>query len=598
MILDYTIPQFSFSVGGFNITDYLSQFTIASPHLEINALAEWSGEFQLDYNLAAIRGGLTENDFDPLGTPSRWRPGLAIVAITIRGYSLPIMRIESYAYNPQTRKGQGRLVQILGLLSAREAPSSEPDIKIQTGKPIVDVVRSLLNHAFVGTSLVPNLSLDTIGMTGSIYSPIVTRKPAQDAQKLCGISWRWVTIGTNEEVKLFNATPADNPILFARSLNEVEWEPDIDNINFAAPKVIVTGSCQDPDLLACPVEPNAAADGKGRPKKVVTEAFMPYGQVFANSGGSTNPTLASRKTIIYAYNKNDSGISTIAWNLPFEVGTDIGTASAANTKDFDANTPIATLTVIEEPAGKIIPSLGQDGTIRVASATVETPFIRSVYVPIGTIFPALGANFNLIASPREVLTGTRVSLKPSHGGTIDPATGKPTCYEASPVLEETQPVAENPLKTVVIRGEAAVIAPNWTPLNPVPHIEEVGFLPSEAHAVRLAQNIALREQYRRDAVQLTLPIPAEWLVAGCPPGFRMLCHDGEFWCNAIIVSLQGNMAKFSCSAGRMAKLSSPIQPPLPIAPYIPTGSPQLLTPNSASGTIGVPFAIPILIGGL
>ena len=596
-MIDYRIPEFSFVVGTFDVTAYLGSFTVSSPHLEINTSAEWSGEFELDYNLVGIRGGLTENDFDPLGSPFRWRPGLSAVSITIRGYSLPKFRIENYAYNPQTRKGRGRLVQILALLSAREAPSSEPDIKIETGKPIVDVVRSLLNHAFVGTSLSPNLALNTIGMEGSMYSPIVTRKPAQDAQKLVGISWRWLTVGPNEEIGLFNASPSSKSVMFSRSLRDVEWDPDLDNINFAAPKVIVTGSCQLPDELACPVDPNPAADGKGRPKKVVTESYMPFGQVFPGSGTSTKPILAAKKTIVYAYNKEDTGITTIVWDFPFEVSADINTATLFNTHDYDANTPIATLTVIEEPAGKIFPQLGTNVNMRVASATVETPFIRSVYVPAGVVFPTLGTNFNLIPSPREVLTGERVSLKPTHGGTIDPRTGKPTCYEVTPLLEETQPVAEYPLKTIVIRGEADVIAPNWLPLSPVPYIEEVGFISSEMQAIALAKHIALREQYRRDAVQLTMQIPLEWLAAGCPPAFKMLCHDGEFWCDAIIISIQDE-AKFSFSAARIAKLSNIIQSQPPIAPYIPTGSPQLLTPESASATIGTPFSLLVLIGGL
>lgn len=608
-MIDYRIPEFTFIVGTFNVTAYLASFTVSSPHLEINTSAEWSGEFELDYNLVGIWGGLTENDFDPLGSPLRWRPGLSAVSITIRGYSLPKFRIEGYAYNPQTRKGQGRLVQILALLSARDAPSSEPDIRIETGKPIVDVVVSLLNHAFVGTPLSPNLALNTIGMVGSIYSPIVTRKPAQDAQKLAGISWRWLTVGLNEEIGLFNASPSSNAVLFSRSLRDVEWDPDLDNLHFAAPKVIVTGSCQIPDPISCPVDPNPAADGGGRPQKVVTETYMPFGQIFPQSGTSTTPTLSQRKTIYYGYNKSIPGtvnyttflniIGRFADGVNYAIGMggDISEAGQRDTRDYDGNTPIAVQTVTEEPAGKIFPSLGTNVNMYPISVTVETPFVRSEYVPDGIVFPQLGTSFNLILTRREVLVTERVPLKPTHGGAIDPRTGKPTCYEATPLLEQTQPVAQNPLKTVVIRGEAVVIAPNWTPLNPVPHIEEVGFLPSETHAIKLAQNIALREQYRRDAVQLTMQIPIEWLAAGCPPGFKMLCHDGEFWCDAIIISIQGE-AKFSCSAARIAKLTNIIQPQPPIAPYIPTGSPQLLTPDSATGTIGTPFLIPILIGGL
>lgn len=597
MRLNYRIPETEFKVGTFDASNFVSSFSLNCSPLEINAPALWSGDFELDYNRIAMRSGLTENDFDPIYTPLRWRPGQAVVQIKLSTYPLPPLRIENYVYDAKTRTGRGRLVQVLELLSG-DRPAAEPDVTIPgDGLKLNRAIEELLKSAYALANLTPTIAISNTAITGDIQSPLTTRDPIADAQKLAGINWQWLTVTPNESVTVFSGKPSDHPILFSRSIGQVEWEPDLDAINFAAPKVIVTGSRQVlEDIPACPTDPNPAADSKGRPKRVTTEQYEPTGKVLPSLGTSTTPILSMRKTIQYGYNKADTGISTIGWSLPFDVGADLNTATLFNTKDFDANTPIKTLTVIEEPFGKVFPKSGTSTTPIVSKVIVETPFVRAEYIPLGVAMPKLGNDQTLVAAPRETLTTQRVSQRPDHGGDRDPTTGKPTCFEKAPELEDAQPVPQKPLKTEVVKGEAIVVNAGWTPLIPKPLIEEVGFLPSQAHATNLAEQIALREQRRRSAVQISMPLPIEWLQASCPVAFRVLCNDGEFWGEGPIVAYSEGFCEFSFSGGRSSVLANPIAEPVPYPPFT-YGLSGITVPPTITGFVGVPLTIPIVVGG-
>jgi hypothetical protein len=597
MRLNYRIPEYEFKVGTFDASDFLNSFSLNCSPLEINAPALWSGDFELDYNRIAMRSGLTENDFDPLYTPARWRPGQAVVRIKINTYPLPPLRIENYLYDAKTRTGRGRLVQLLALIGG-DRPAAEPEVIIPgEGLPLNRAIEELLKSAYQLANLTPTLAISNTAITGVIQAPLTTRDPIADAQKLAGVNWQWLTITATESTTVFSGKPSDHGVLFSRSIGQIEWEPDLDSIHFAAPKVIITGSRQVlDDVPACPNDPNPAADSKGRPKRVTTEQFEPTGKVLPSLGTSTTPILSMRKTIQYGYNKADTGISTIGWSLPFDVGADLNTATLFNTKDFDANTPIKTLTVIEEPIGKVFPKLGTSTTPIVSKVIVETPFRRVEYVPLGVAIPKLAPDQTLVAAPRENLTSQRVAQQPDHGGDRDPTTGKPTCFEAAPELEDAQPVPQKPLKTEVVKGEAIVTTPNWTPLIPRPLIEEVGFIPTQGHATNLAQQIALREQRRRSAVQVGMPIPIEWLQASCPVGFRVLCHDGEFWGEGPIVAFSDGFAEFSFSGGRMGMLATPVAEPVPYPPFT-YGLLGMTLPPTIAGFVGVPVNVPVVIGG-
>ncbi len=93
-----------------------------------------------------------------------------------------------------------------------------------------------------------------------------------------------------------------------------------------------------------------------------------------------------------------------------------------------------------------------------------------------------------------------------------------------------------------------------------------------------------------------MPLPDEWLQAGCPVGFRLLCHDGEFWGEGPIVAYAEGVCQFSFGAGRMGTIAV-IAEPSPIAPFV-YGSDGLYLPPTANGYVGVPFNLPVVIGAL
>jgi hypothetical protein len=546
MRLDYSIPQFQLLAGGFDATDYLDAISLSVPHFEINQPLLWTGKFSLSYNRKAISRGLSEDYFNQLTNPGLWRPGQVQVVLRIKGHTLPILRIDRYAYNAQTQRGEGSVTQILGLL-ATDRPATEPDTRVDT-RSITSTVERLLDKAFDGVTVAHSVAITGVG--GEIFGGVTTRNPVSDAQQLCGINWQWLTVDNTEAIRTINGDPIYQPVVFSRTLGQVEWEPDLDNINFAAQKVIVTGSSQQPDPKSCPDAPNANLDKNGRPKTQRTEEQQPAGILFPSLVGDTTPTVSEVKWIFSQYLDDSS--------LPFEAAVFVPTSLLFDLQTVDKGTdkiqPFQTITVKEQPAGRIFSSLGTSTTLHVAKIEIQNNLWKASYVPNGTLFASAGADFNLVLEKREDLKTTPVDPNTNHGGTIDPATGAPTCLEPKPKAEPRQLVAEIPLKTVPSRGEALVSPTNWTPIHPQSYVVDVGFLPP-ALADGLARQIANREQRRRDSVQVTLPIPDEWLAAGCPLLVQCQIYDGTFQMDAPILVMENNgTAKLSFSAGRIDRL--------------------------------------------
>jgi hypothetical protein len=141
----------------------------------------------------------------------------------------------------------------------------------------------------------------------------------------------------------------------------------------------------------------------------------------------------------------------------------------------------------------------------------------------------------------------------------------------------------------VIKAEAEVLYNGWYPLLKDPHIEEVGFIPSQKHGDKLAAQIARREERRRNAVQVSLPIGSlpEYFIAGCPIVGRARVHDGDFGFEAVIISCARTKAEISFSCGRINQFAPPVPSPIALAPYIPiapaigtTPVLQLIAPTS------------------
>lgn len=567
MRLDYSIPQFHFSIGAFDCTDYLDEFAIALPIHEITQPLLWSGRFKISFNKTARQRSLTEADFDQSLNPGRWRPGQAPVSMNIKGYPLPVLRIERYAYNPQTKTGEGNLVQIPQLLA-----TDRPEKEISTGGAIADgaplnpayysvgyAVDRLVEIAFVGCTVQPQRQLGS--QSGGIWGKIASRNPINDAQRLLGTQWRWLVVDQDEVIKSVTGDPLTQPIVFTRTLGQLEWEPDIDHINFDAESVIVTGSHQQPAKIPCQDEPvpiNPTLDRKGRIKVQKTTEYQPFSKVFArNSGGDLSPTISAQKWIFYNY-VDDQNWDSQLWqfipgNLLFEIQNDRPTA------DAPAEGVAQTVTVEEWPAGRIFSKLGTNTSLAVAVLELQSETRKARYVPAGVLNSKLGQNFTLTEERKEkLITKPYFPSISNHAGNIDPKTGKAKCLEPLPQPEKRQELAEVPLETVVVKGTARVAPAGWNPILKRDHVVEVGFLPDQGAANYLAQQIAQREAWRRDSVQVTMPIPTEWLVAGCPPLGRCTLHDGTWQMSGLIISMVDQEAKFAFTAARIDRAGVPV----------------------------------------
>jgi hypothetical protein len=603
MKLDYSPPPFTVHLGNFEITKYVTSWEMRSPALELNTLAAWTGDFEVFFS---NRFGLTENDFSEQYFPARWRTAQAQVLITVMGRSLPVMRIDRYAYDPQTRTGKGSLVQYLGSIAGNR-PSAIPDTKVGAQMPLKEVVEVLVDAAMEPARI--KKFREITGITGTLDAPLSTRDPIVDAQKFCGVNWQWLTVNSTEKIVTVGGDPAKYPVLMYRSIGQVEWQPDHDAIYFAADKVIVTGACQVPDPGKPCGTPNPNVDEKGRTKRVPTTEMQPFKTIFPGPY-SSNPTVAEEKMVMFAY-RNEPTPGTISFGIssyinfitfetgnfdPYDLMRDLDSASSIALKDVDEKTAIHTVTVKSWPAGRIFPRLGANTNLHVVEIEVVSPFIRAVWTCEGLLRPETGDNFTLVRKSREVLSADR-----NHGcGGLNPKTGTTIVFEDKPKAELPQPAPLVPLKTVSIRAECVVDPAGWVPLIKNPHIVEVGFLPSQGHGDNLAVQIANQQVRRRNLVHVSEPLrnAIEWLDAGCPVVGRVRIHDGEFGFESVIVGMGNNEAKFSIACGRMALINPPIAPPPQPVPYIPSSALQLIIPSSIASQVGVPIAVNLVaVGG-
>lgn len=609
-MLDYTPPKFKFIVGTYEVTAIVNQWDIHSKALEINTDGCWQGSFTLFASAdGRTRSLFPDTSLDPLTNPTVWRPSQSPVKISIEFdgvyYDLPTMRIDKYTWNPQTREGQGQLIQFVESINSTR-PATTPEFKVGQQSQLKDIIEKLIINAQKDSPQKRPYSIT--GITGQLDSPLTTRNPISDVQKLCGVNWQWLTVDKTETIKTVSGLPEDYPILFSRAITQVAWEPDIQNINFAAPKVIVTGSRQvaePPCVCSTPPDHNKRVDSKGRTKRLYTEEQKPYKEVYTASKLLTE-TLAEKKTIMYKYRDKAATGGDISYvefidfsidpGISYDIRSFTNKANAVTCKDFDEMTPIATVTVKEWPRGRISTKFGLDENFAIAEIIVEGPTIKGRLVPIGTINTQDPRNLNLMWASKEELKNDRNTGK---CGPVDPRTGSASCITKPPLQEAAQPGPEIPLRTEAIKAEAKVIYSGWTPLIQSPHIEEIGFIPSQAHANKLATAIAHREERRRNAVQISMPLRSipEYIKSGCPITGRARVYNGEFAFESVIISNASDRSEISFSCGRMNRLSSPVPSPYTTTPFIPSNGLQLNGPTSVAVLTGAVNYIQVVASG-
>lgn len=594
--LDYSLLPYTVHVGAFEITNYLESLKLSTPKSDLGRPLGWVGDFELNFTYSAEVAGLTHADFDPLQTPARWRPGVAVITVTIAGYTLPKMRIRKYTYNEQTRQGRADLHQILDLVSG-DRPAVDIDTTIgRNGEPLESAATKLIQAAFAGATITPTITLGTLTPTGYLDDRLSTRDPMQDAQKLVGSCYSWLCVDSSEAIRAVSGDPANRPVVFVRSLNQVEWEPDQDGIDFAAEKVIVTGSrkAAAPGNFVIKVL-NAAQeqshDDEGRQIRLVVPTYKKkadlYPDIYRDENGLPTDTgiiLAEIKTTDYHYwgiGQNFETLPAIDVDGSLEFFPDIAGLG------YEVGELVETVTSTQKTRGEIYSDQfpGDTGLVE-AEKLVERDYAKIQYLTRGETNPdAYPGDVVLEVAKAEAIKSGRVepdgAVRNQKG-----KGGKPLELEPRYKREYSYTAADTPMVTENLKGECSIAPANWTPFRNKPIVEDVGFLPSQAHADNLARQIAYRETRFRDAINITMPMPLEWLAAGCPPLARCRIHNAELQIEIPVIVMAAEKLSFSFTGGRVGTIPAIPEPP-ETAPYIPIEGVQILPTAAIRAIAGV-----------
>jgi hypothetical protein len=541
-MLDYTVPPFQFLVGGFDASQYLDSISLSVPIHEPGQALLWSGQFKVSNNLRAVGNGLTEAWFSEFGNPSIWRPFQAPVRLYIKGYQSPVLRIENYRYNRQTKSGEGILMQIPAAVAG-----DRPGESVVSGT-IGTAIDSLLVAAFRGATVQPGRAV--AGDGGMLDVPLSTRDPWGDAVRLAGLNWNW--LGVNGAEAIFSVNGAGGGLVFNRSIEQVELVPDLAAIYQSASRVIVTGARQVIDRA----NTQDAVPSVPRPKFKTTREERPYSTVFPTVQ-STAPIVFEEKTIVYQYWDDDSFADlpsqTALVGFLYDIQSQTQTGINPYQRPPDLNIPLQTITMKRQPLGYLFPSVGVNTNLIVAELIIESNLRKLTIKPRGVLFPTETANTTLAIEKRETLTSA--AIRP--GAQLTPvstdANGQAQVYETRPKLEPPQPIATRPLKTEVLRGEAQLSPIGWVPVLARPLVVDFGFLPDAARASFLAQKIAIREQRRRDQVLVDMPIPDEWLANGWPLLGQAAIGGSVYLMDGCALSIANGEAKFGFTGGLVSR---------------------------------------------
>jgi hypothetical protein len=364
-------------------------------------------------------------------------------------------------------------------------------------------------------------------------------------------------------------------------------------------------------------------DAKGRPGAITTVTMATFAEVFPGRnfagnnisgvvvGSYDTEVLKERKIILYQY--GDTQVvtwGTTAGNMSAVLTAVVFGLGIANLNtvtnnlpiilaDPDIESPVLTVTISIQFAGVIYPQLGVNTALRCASIQIESERTKLIYKPRGTVREAYGADYTMVASPRETIAEDSASKPRIVPGR---AKGQPQtankCLEKAKQPEPRQVAPQWSMETVPVRGEAEIVPQNWTPLIQLPKIEDFGFVPSQAHADALAVQVAARCARESDPWRVVMPIAPEWISGGCPPYFRCHLHDAHYEAIAArIVQTQEGRTTLEFQANRIGP--APIVPNQPPAlPFIPRYQLGAAPPGGGPAPIVQPLQLTVSAGAI
>lgn len=600
-LIDYTGRVVDVTVGAVNVTSNLLSVSMTSPGYEPKQRATWSGVLDLDLSRETDLAA-----YDMFTNPQIWRPGQAQVRITVDGELLPIMRIERYAADFQQLSATATLVQAIDLVRGEEPELPEIPCEDINKTPHVDSFADSTNEFFAGTYSTPLREVcerlvakefEGTPLAGAVTTDFslfndtlhLCDRPTQyvdgiaQADEFVGCVFGAMTMDNTESVVMVDMDPASKTVLFSRPRSAVEIELDLDNIDFWSPRAYLEGELFTPEGASSTFIfqerendelDNLVPDGRFFFQKTTEQRT--HDEIFEVEEGQASDEIfdAERKTIFYQYVDRDwetDGAANASAKLIF-----LSEAVQAELEPFpneEANeTLYQTVTIKEWPKRRIDPENDafEKNVFAAAEVIVEGPTVKAVLKPKLVLDPDQPTDFTLQIASKETLT-TRAPAILEPEVIIDEG-GQRYIAQSRIALAPRLPLPDVPLgKTEVIATyDLPAETPAWTPFTTKPLYVRFGFVPSQAEADRVIQLIAERELARRDSVRLTMPIPIEWLQAGCPIAPLANIYDTQYQLDAITLTMNQNEAVFTCSGLRQSTLSAAV-PDSGSAVFIPTG---------------------------
>lgn len=618
-LIPLILDSFSFVVGSFNASNYITLFDISIPLSQYNSALIWQGNFELQYNLAAKTAGLTPNSFSELFNPSIWRDGQQSVNVALQGYNLPILRITDYEWDEETYTGKGNLTQLIDLLNFERTGEEIPDSEFSEGTDINKIVKGLLKVAgnIKGTQIVGDAQIAIAGLDGKIDVKLVSKNGVNDAQLYVGSNGKFLYTNNSEVITVIDKPEYINP-LFVRSLSQVFPVNNDKEQNFAADRIEVIGSKQvgkknETDVQASPSD---EFDDKGRPNFLRTYTIKPIGELFPDElPGDTREVVTEIKETFYRYkdrkqlyfNENDYvNLTPVVLNAIADYDDFI---SLLKEDDVIQTVTVQQQIIAEAFKGDLPDALQIPGLPRqpvrysgefeipkytniptayfgfiISNLTIETEKYRWTFAPKGKKFSDFPFDFwfqklPLVLDQKEQLI-TKLPSKTVLFSRIDPRTGKASLIEEQPEKEEIQLAPDYDYETATYKGVYELVPNGYNTFLPKTYQENFGFLPSQQWAEILARKIAIREIGRRDGKRYRMPLPLEWLASGCPLFSCVDIHQYRYIVEnpriTVTVTDQGSQAYFSFFGELMGTLSTPIPEPPKYTPYIPTENLRIL----------------------
>ncbi|MBD2628493.1 hypothetical protein [Trichormus variabilis] len=233
--LNFAIPNWQLTIGDWDITHLISQFTLQRPRAEISTPYSWQGSFVLDESL---NPDLVTESLDDLINPQRWATGMHPIRVRIDGKLIATVRIKRYFYNEDTYTGQAELTDQLGLRDFESPPKDFEGLGFQMSQQPIDV-NSVVNQLLQLAGLFPIINIPG-------YFEVPPNKFTQSyislAQQICGERGYWLYCDANELIR--SVEYRQRSISFQRSRSQVKLFERQPGLEIPAELFRVTGSCE------------------------------------------------------------------------------------------------------------------------------------------------------------------------------------------------------------------------------------------------------------------------------------------------------------------------------------------------------------------